>query len=107
MVLSKAEEGSSNYSNQSRPKYWSEFSKGGGWRGEHTTDCGKESNSYDYLLENGMITNSLAVFYLKWYRNSISENDWKKLKELEKFYQNKSDKPDVRKTRKRNSEDYK
>jgi hypothetical protein len=35
-----------------------------------------------------MITNSLAPFYLKWYRYSIPENDMKKIEELKKYYSN-------------------
>lgn len=62
------------------------FSKNVMYRGFHQTDCGKLSSCCDYRLENGMITNSLAPFYLRWYRNSISENDMNKILKLKKFY---------------------
>lgn len=35
-----------------------------------------------------MITNSLAPFYVQWYRYSIPESDMRKLNELKKFYNN-------------------
>jgi len=81
--LSKAIRGNANYSNVDIPE---KFYDGGGWRGSHKTDCGEKSSNYDYLLENGMIVNDLSIFYLKWYRNSIHENDWNKLRELGKYY---------------------
>jgi hypothetical protein len=46
-----------------------------GYMGFHTTDCGEWSDSQDILLCSGHITNSLAPFYLRWYRNSIKVND--------------------------------
>ncbi len=61
--------------------------KEGGWRGCHTVDCGKCSTNHDYLLENGLITNSLAVFYISNYRSSIKRNDWLKIEDLIDFYQ--------------------
>ena len=38
-------------------------------------------------VKNGMITNSLAPFYLKWYRFSIPESEMMKVKELQDFYE--------------------
>lgn len=58
------------------------FYEGGGFRGWHTTNCGMMSDNYDHKLFNGMITNSLCSFYLKYYRNSISANEWIKLNKL-------------------------
>ncbi len=83
-ALDHAKCGSANYSEIDEP----EFFKEDGWMGWHTTDCGHEddNNNNDYLLENGMITNSMCVFYVQRYRHSISENDWKKLVELGAFY---------------------
>jgi hypothetical protein len=52
-----------------------------GWRGIHRTDCGQASTSRDYLLDSGYITNSLAVFYLRWYRSSIPESEMEKVKD--------------------------
>jgi len=62
------------------------FAKRGAFMGWHTTDCGEKSDNHDYLLENGMITNSLAPFYLRWYRYSIPETEMKKVHELAEFY---------------------
>ena len=55
-------------------------------KGWHSTDCGQHSTSVNYLLENGMVTNSLCVFYVKYYRNSIQSDDIEKLKQLAEFY---------------------
>ena len=81
-AMSESIQGSANYSNINLPE---EFYNDG-FMGEHETDCGEESDNHDYLLKNDMITNSLSIFYVKWYRNSIHENDWKKLKQLGDFY---------------------
>src|ERR1035437_3404159 len=62
------------------------FHTGSMYKGVHRTDCGEHSTNCDFLLENAMITNSLATFYVRWYRNSITENDLNKLKELVNFY---------------------
>jgi hypothetical protein len=64
------------------------FRKGIGFKGFHTTDCGERSASTDFLLENGMITNSLAPFYLRWYRYSIPESEMIKVKKLKEYYEN-------------------
>jgi hypothetical protein len=62
------------------------FSEDGAYRGSHRTECGERSSNKDYLLENGMITNSLAPFYLKWYRFAISESEMRKVEQLVNFY---------------------
>lgn len=59
-----------------------QFRQGDGWRGYHRTDCGKCSSANDYLLYNGMITNSLCVFYLRYYRDVIPDSEMKKVHEL-------------------------
>lgn len=83
MALERAERGTSNYSQKSEPP---SFEKGNAWRGFHITLCGKISGNQEYLLENGMITNSLAIFYLEYYRNSIPNSEMKKIFELARFY---------------------
>jgi hypothetical protein len=101
MALSKAKRGGANYSdledmgdgytwtnNKGELKKVPSFTEDTAWRGTHRTECGEGSSNCDFLLENGMITNSLAPFYLRWYRYSISENDMRKLEELKKFYSN-------------------
>jgi hypothetical protein len=95
MALSKAERGAANYSKledlgdgyNGQTKRIPSFRKGSSYRGTHRTECGEGSSNCDFLLENGMITNSLATFYLKWYRYSIPEIEMKKVLELQKFYQ--------------------
>jgi hypothetical protein len=62
------------------------FRGGSGYKGTHRTECGERSSNTDHLLENGMITNSLAPFYLKWYRYSIPETEMKKVLQLKEFY---------------------
>ena len=83
VALSKSQEGVARYSDTSDS---GSFQKGSGYKGSHSTECGQRSSNKDYLLENGMITNSLAPFYLKWYRYSIPETEMKKVLELQKFY---------------------
>lgn len=85
-ALNRAESGIANYSKANED---AKFESQNGWRGFHITDCGEWSENYDFQLENGMITNSLAPFYLRWYRNSISKNDMKKMEKLMEFYKNK------------------
>lgn len=58
------------------------FNEGNAYRGFHMTDCGERSSNCDYLLENGMITNSLAPFYLRWYREAIPETEMNKINQL-------------------------
>jgi hypothetical protein len=62
------------------------FTEGNYFRGTHETECGERSSNCDFLLENGMITNSLAPFYLRWYRYSIPESEMNKVKQLMEFY---------------------
>jgi hypothetical protein len=84
MAITKAETGVSSYMNE---KDGGNFRKSSGYKGFHQTDCGETSSNKDYLLENEMITNSLAPFYLRWYRNSIPESEIEKLMSLKKFYE--------------------
>ena len=73
-----AKKGSANYSELGEAEKFMD----GGWRGFHTTDSGVNSDNHDYLLSNGMITNSLCVYYLKYYRNSIPRSEIDKVKDL-------------------------
>jgi len=77
--LESAKRGTANYSDLACK---GSFTEGSGWRGMHITECGKASSNKEYLLSNGLITNSLAVFYLQYYRDSIGESDWQKLEAL-------------------------
>lgn len=84
-AIKKAKTGIANYSHAGEEP---NFKEGNAWRGMHITDCGQMSGNKEYLLENGMVTNSLAVFYLQYYRNSIPESEMDKVRELAKFYSN-------------------
>lgn len=83
MALSKSKKGAARYGDKNDT---GTFRIGSGYKGVHQTECGQRSSSRDFLLENGMITNSLAPFYLRWYRYSIPESEMNKVVELQKFY---------------------
>lgn len=78
-AFAQAVSGVANYSRVGEPE---SFIPGSAWCGGHRTDCGKNSDNHDYLLPNGLITNSLCVFYVRWYRNSIPACDMRKLQTL-------------------------
>jgi hypothetical protein len=78
-MLMVAKKGTANYDDlNGEPK----FREGSGWKGVHTTDSGQSSTSYDYLLPNGMITNSLCVYYAAYYWGSIPKTEVEKLNDL-------------------------
>lgn len=84
-ALSEAKVGTANYDDlNNKPS----FEEGGGYIGFHTTDCDVKSDNHDYLLKNGMVTNSLAPFYLRHYRDFIPYRELIKVKELVEFYKN-------------------
>lgn len=82
LALSEARVGTGTYFNTSIPEYF----EAGGYKGFHTTDCGKCSDNHDYLLKNGMITNSLCTFYLRYYRDYIPVSEMEKVNKLVEFY---------------------
>jgi hypothetical protein len=99
MALTKAKQGAAHYhrledkgdgfdwtDNNGQISRVPSFTEGNYFRGWHQTECGERSSNFDYLLENGMITNSLAPFYLRWYRYSIPESEMNKVKQLIEFY---------------------
>lgn len=82
-LLYEAKCGTSNYSKlDSKPV----FRYDGAYMGVHTTDCGERSRNFDLMLGNGMITNSLAAFYIENYWDVIPESEKKKLDQLAEFY---------------------
>lgn len=83
LAMSQAVGGASNYSAVGMEAM---FHPGSGFRGIHRTDCGAVSDNKDYKLENGMITNSLAPFYVRYYRESITGSDRRKLQLLAQHY---------------------
>jgi len=82
IAFSESEIGAANYSHIGDKEVFTT----GGWKGWHTCDCGEQSTGHDYLLKNGMITNSLCVFYLQYYRNSIPKSEMDKVMKLVLFY---------------------
>ena len=82
-AMTKAVAGASNYGKENEQPY---FSTGDRWRGFHVTDCGETSTNQEYLLENKMVTNSLSVFYLQWYRDAIPPEEMEKVNKLVNFY---------------------
>jgi hypothetical protein len=97
MALSKSKKGASRYSDpdddgvtfEFRGKTIPSFQENTAYKGVHRTQCGEISSNCDYQLDNGMITNSLAPVYLRWYRYSIPVNDMLKMRELKEFYESK------------------
>lgn len=81
-IFIAAKEGTARYSDISCQ---GAFLEGSGYRGSHLTEYGETSTNKDYLLPNGMITNSLCVTYLKWYRNAIPESEMEKVDSLCKW----------------------
>lgn len=75
-ALKEAEKGTASYSDLK--DNGEDFSPGGAWRGWHITDCGENSDNVEYRLSNGLITNSLAPYYLRWYRDIIPQSEIKK-----------------------------
>lgn len=59
-----------------------QFRTGGGWKGVHTCSCGVNSGNCDLLLENGMVTNSLAAHYLAWHRDEVPAAELRKVAAL-------------------------
>jgi hypothetical protein len=86
VALTEAKTGFANYAEINEPP---RFVSGTGYKGYHITDCGKNSTGNDYLLGNGMITNSLATFYIQYYRDSIPGTEMKKVNEVVDYYKNK------------------
>lgn len=84
ITLNYSEKGLADYSDLNSKGCFTKTNKG--YRGVHYTECGEHSSNQEYLLENGMITNSLAPFYLAYYRNSIPFNEIKKTIRLYLFY---------------------
>lgn len=66
-----------------------DFYENDGYRGFHTNCDGTYSSNHDYLLENGFITNSLCVHYVRWFRKSITGENLKKLEILKELYETK------------------
>lgn len=53
-----------------------------GYRGFHQTRCGKRSDNRDWMLPGGIITNSLATYYIRHYREAIPQDEIDKVHTL-------------------------
>lgn len=84
LELESTEKGTSGYSDMTDT---GSFRTGHRWKGTHRTDCGEKSENFEYRFMNGMITNSLAPYYLRWYRKQIPLIHLIQLVRLYTFYQ--------------------
>lgn len=82
--LPETKEGIASYSNLESNGH---FILGAGYKGSHYTQ-GVSSTNHDYLLFNGMITNSLCTHYLSHYRDEIPQTEWIKLNKLKEDFAN-------------------
>lgn len=85
-AVNEGKVGIADYSDPENPTSEPIFYENDRWRGTHRTPCGNYSDDQDRKLMNGMFTNSLAPFYLRWYRSAISEAEWQKIRDLHDFY---------------------
>ena len=60
------------------------------YRGFHITQCGKISDNYDWILPNGMITHSLALYYIEHYRPFIPKEEIDKIEYLYEEFKKES-----------------
>ena len=58
------------------------FSPNNAYMGVHQCICGAKSHSRDYLLPNGYVTNSLAVHYLEFHRDEVSDVELAKIDQM-------------------------
>ena len=84
MAMNDAKLGASNYDEPGVPE--PVFREGSRYKGVHTNCDGIQSSNYDLLLPNGMVTNSLCIHYMRFYRLAIPTSDWDKLTELQRYY---------------------
>jgi hypothetical protein len=52
---------------------------GSRFRGFHMCICGKHSDNVNYMLPNGMVTNSLCIHYIRDHRDEVPQKDIDKL----------------------------
>ena len=52
------------------------------YKGFHMTRCGQRSDNKDWKLPNGMITNSLALYYVQHYRSLVPKEEIEKIELL-------------------------
>lgn len=52
------------------------------FKGWHSTNCGERSDNRDWFLPNGVITNSLCTYYIRYYRPYIPQIELDKIERL-------------------------
>ena len=52
------------------------------YRGFHVTKCGVCSDNDDWFLPNGMLTNSLCKYYIRYYYHCIPASEMDKIKKV-------------------------
>ncbi|OPX87479.1 MAG: hypothetical protein A4E53_02467 [Pelotomaculum sp. PtaB.Bin104] len=52
------------------------------FRGFHQTKCFKVSDNKNWFLPNGMITNSLYTYYIRYYRNYVPQSEIDKINKI-------------------------
>lgn len=85
-AMKAAETGRSDYSD---PSCNGTFRPSGGYRGFHVAEDGTRSDNFDYRLPNGLITNSLSLHYVRFYRSAIPNTEMEKLRQLHMFMEGK------------------
>lgn len=84
LALSEAEFGTSNRDkSDAKEEMFYTFRR---YNSVYTCCDGIKSTNYDIKLRNGLITHSLCVHYLMWFRPAIPISDWDKLKDLQRHY---------------------
>ena len=94
MAIGEARIGKSNFNEPGMPP--ATFKDGNKHRNKFKCCDGQESTQQEFLFRNGLITHSLCIYYMMWYRSAITKNDWDKIKDLQRFYgRSQVDKQDI------------
>ena len=86
-ALAVSEAGTSRYTDLHDKKgtFFPPGSSGSTYRGFHISEDGATSDTVDYRLPNGFITNSLCLHYVRYYRSEIPPSEMKKLHALHEY----------------------
>ena len=80
--------GTSRYTDLNCPGYFTPSESG--YRGFHFAEDGEISDTMDYLLPNGFITNSLCLHYVRFYRDQLPPSELRKLQLLHEYMERNS-----------------
>ena len=84
-AMQQAVKGTSHYANLRDKGESFQTANDGSYRGMHFAADGQVSDTYDYLLPNGFITNSLCVHYVQYYRQALPKTELNKLRALHEY----------------------